>query len=462
MSRKYGVNKKELDRYIKLAVESLENRGFIFLSYFFDSELDNNYRNLKIVYCCKNHKEVVKCSNYTSIIGKGINYCVKCNLLKLKDTYLPKYKIKVDNVCKINNLTFINFGEYNGADTTVTVKCNECGSLATSAYEGFISRKASKFTGCRSCKIKKNHESKSEVQSEKYKLCLRNAPEGYKIVRNPTNGSMWDCWCPICSVDEFVQVGLCSGIFTQSNCSLIAGNLPCRCITGGRTTKLTQEQKEYKLRKICEDEGLTFISCSGNSVKWKCSNGHTNTTNLWRFISNGTRCKRCNIKYNKWVYFYLVRWYLPGEGTFIKLGITGKSRWRKRTYRQKQFSKLKYEILYAFKGEGSHICEIERDFKYGNIINIGIIDKSIFPDGYTETFDENYLSTVLDILKNKNVIEIFKNKENEKLLINNYRKSRKTLEDLLSKIEKFKGIDVQELTKEDLSVMYTKFLLEIT
>lgn len=442
------------------AKQKLKIKGFMFLSSYYDSteEVDVNQKNLKILYCCEEHPEIVKCSRYTSVVGKGVSYCVRCNLIKLEQQYLPKYKLKIDELCRNEDLTFIRFGEYQGADTRVFLKCNGCGNEMSPTYEAFTLRKNIKSRGCGNCKIKNSHLSKSEIQAQKYLAHLKGCPDGYRITRNIDDGSKWDCWCPVCSEDEYTKAGLCTGTFTVSNSQLFQGRLPCRCGNGENTGRLTQEQKEFKVKNICDKEGLKFLSLVNTSVNWKCKNNHICTTKIYRFIGENCRCKKCNLKFNTWAYFYIVRWFSDdGKVNFIKLGITGKTKWIKRIYKQRSESKLKYEILYVFKGSGREVFDAEYFLKYKSDLKLSVVNKKTFPDGYTETFVENELDFVLKTLDRYILISIYKNKEVVKLLTEN---SRKTVNSIVNSLgnydENIWYTSEKELTKEDWVTLYTK------
>ena len=125
-----------------------------------------------------------------------------------------------------------------------------------------------------------------------------------KFTRNATKKTKqgkypyWDFECHICSNDKYVKAGLCSGIFTSSVNNLKAGKKPCRCSEYYRWTK---KQREYQIKNICEEEGLTFlgwcntfINCKEARFNWVCKEGHLcENTAVDGFINNGNRCKTC-------------------------------------------------------------------------------------------------------------------------------------------------------------------------
>lgn len=144
----------------------------------------------------------------------------------------------------------------------------------------------------------------------------------------------WKYYCPLCSNDEYVQNGLCEGVFEAAGGTLKKGNRSCRC---SNTYKWSQEQREYQVMKVCKEEGLTFIGWSEKykgaftKFNWVCSHDHKNTTCLSNFLHLNHRCSTCSE--NSWGYYkekkddidtlYLLKFYGEDE-VFYKIGRTFK------------------------------------------------------------------------------------------------------------------------------------------
>lgn len=145
----------------------------------------------------------------------------------------------------------------------------------------------------------------------------------------------WKYYCPICSNDEYVQNGLCDGVFEAVGGTLKKGNRSCRC---SNTYRWTQDQREYQINEICKEENLTFIGWSENykgsftKFDWICSHDHKNTTCLSNFLHLNHRCSTC--AENLWGYYkerkndtdtlYLLKFY-RGNEMFYKIGRTFKA-----------------------------------------------------------------------------------------------------------------------------------------
>lgn len=66
--------------------------------------------------------------------------------------------------------------------------------------------------------------------------------------------------CPLCSKDEYVEMGLCSGRFIACYGSLVKGAPPCRC---GSLKSLPVDIYIYHIKKVCETEGLVYDKVGG-------------------------------------------------------------------------------------------------------------------------------------------------------------------------------------------------------
>ncbi|AGH32056.1 endonuclease [Vibrio phage PWH3a-P1] len=107
----------------------------------------------------------------------------------------------------------------------------------------------------------------------------------------------WNYTCPVCSNDEYVKAGVCSGVFEAHVSSLKNGSKSCRC-----TSKFhwSQEQREYQIKKVCDEEGLTFIGWvdargyknAYSKFKWECSKKHRREIDVSNFLG-GNRCLDC-------------------------------------------------------------------------------------------------------------------------------------------------------------------------
>lgn len=126
--------------------------------------------------------------------------------------------------------------------------------------------------------------------------------EDYKFWRskrqNPAgDSSYWNYSCPFCSCDEYVQAGVCSGVFESYLLSLKSGMKSCRC----SNYMWTREQREYQITKVCSAKNYIFKGWeqhdqnkSVSKFEWVCSLGHCNSTRVDSFLRVKNTCKVCD------------------------------------------------------------------------------------------------------------------------------------------------------------------------
>lgn len=114
----------------------------------------------------------------------------------------------------------------------------------------------------------------------------------------------WNYFCTVCSKDEYVKNGLCSGVFESLCDNLKKGQLSCRC---SKNYRWSQEQREYQIRKICREEGYTFkgwgikmgYKNKKSKFKWECAQVHDCITSVDNFLNKGNRCMECSRQVQK-------------------------------------------------------------------------------------------------------------------------------------------------------------------
>lgn len=140
----------------------------------------------------------------------------------------------------------------------------------------------------------------------------------------------WDYTCPTCSNDGYVKARVCSGVFTSSRSHLKKGLKSCRCSS---TYRWTQKQREYQIKKVCHEEGLTFIGWCGeyksahSKFNWRCSKDHDCKTSVNQFFSRGSRCMTCRKEQGAFYGYYPCRtqeedslYILNFDNQYIKIG----------------------------------------------------------------------------------------------------------------------------------------------
>jgi hypothetical protein len=220
-----------------------------------------------------------------------------------------------------------------------------------------------------------------------------NYVKGTKFFRGDVNEDNtvsrdWYYTCPICSVDEYVTEGVCTGIFKTGLTRLKSGILACRCAKNYRPTL---EQLKFKLEGLCKEDNFEFIGVvhwdgvKGSKFKWVCNKGHTNTNLAGNFIK-GARCRSCGDACNGYYkdrvnekdYLYLPTFEYNDGTNHIKCG---------RTFRpEKRFLELKessgavfVENNYLWTGSHEEVYRVEQ-----------VIKDTMYSEGY------NYFNTMTE------------------------------------------------------------------
>ncbi len=212
---------------------------------------------------------------------------------------------QIENHCAIRNYQFVSFISENNKitkESKISLKClKHATTWNTTTIDSFL-----RGTGCILCSRERNRCSqlKSEEQAHKEFMASGKFREGTIFWRSDRkskykNVSYWKYTCPICSKDEYVTQGLCSGVFEAPAGCLRGGKLPCRC---SKVCRLTQDQQEYRIKKLLlEENELTFIGWIGeyNNVFSKMilnCNLHGNWISGGSiFVHGGCRCPGCAV-----------------------------------------------------------------------------------------------------------------------------------------------------------------------
>ena len=311
--------------------------------------------------------------------------------------------IRIERKCNEKGYRFLKFKEkYHGANTKLILECKKDNNIwDTTTLSKFVNSNR----GCPKCR--NNNIGKANIKpTEDFIEKFNNTGvfvEGTTFTRNTSKVNSlgynisWDVNCPICSTDEYVVHGLCSGVFTSTSSSLKSGGKPCRC---NNTYSWTKEQREYQINKICEAEGFIFKGwledkvrySYGDKFNWICSRNHHSVSIIDSFINQGTRCKSCSNanSVGKYIYrgcevdyLYLFR-FTNGEETFIKVGRSFNVKRRLQTL--KATTPYTIEVLATKKGIHSNIYKEEQDW-HDHLTDYHYTPRYTFGGSTLECFD---------------------------------------------------------------------------
>lgn len=233
---------------------------------------------------------------------------IPCGCAKNPRFSKTQYVIRINRSCENRGYVFLGFiGTWKGNGTKLKLKCLIDGNIwDTTSIRNFFAGK-----GCSECGKESNkaRSRKSDSFHINTFMITGKFMKGSTFVRNTERKttkeslSYWDYTCPICSVDEYVEAGVCVGVFTASLVNLKRGGVPCRCAPN---YLWTQEQREYQISRIGREEGITDLTwedggyvTNKSRFKWTCPEGHTNNSISVNNFLRGRRCKRCTINTQK-------------------------------------------------------------------------------------------------------------------------------------------------------------------
>ncbi|AGH32020.1 endonuclease [Vibrio phage PWH3a-P1] len=260
-------------------------------------------KHIKYIYECSICSEDEDLFPYGSITSRKegiLNGNMPCGCTKKRRWTEAQNLVRVRRASQDMGYVFNGwYGEYKGGDTRLDLyNPRNNNRWFTNTVRGILAGSGDRLERFENTRLSNIKPDKEHIQ----KFYEAGFTDDYKFWRSEriSNRGYKDYWyytCPICSNDEYTQNGVCSGVFESVLSSLRLGRKSCRC---GRTYQWTQEQREYKINKICHEEGLPFIGWKdpdgykNNKSKmiWRCSVGHLCKTNVDSFLY-GTRCSTC-------------------------------------------------------------------------------------------------------------------------------------------------------------------------
>jgi len=222
----------------------------------------------------------------------------------------------------------------------------------------------------------------------------------------------WNYMCPICSNDEYIQEGLCSGIFESQSSGLKSGYKSCRC---GNRYSWTQGQREYQIKKVCDQEGLKFLGWHGKGYKkrsnskfsWYCHKGHTNKSTVRGFLC-GYRCLTC-FKETSGIYGYYTdrtteedTLYILDFGDYIKVGRSFNV--KQRLYNLSKESSIpqdKINVIKLYSGTHQEVYDTEQ-WVHEELRERGFEHKE--SDWSSETFTKDSLACTLMLVDKSGLV----------------------------------------------------------
>lgn len=166
-------------------------------------------------------------------------------------------------------------------------------------------------------------------------------------------------------------------------------NHPQCSICNGKDRK-TSETKFFEVMQSLGYSTDDVYVINTTKMNMTCSQGH-NFISTPNRIKTGYTCKYCSTSIKRYDpssigVFYLVRWVYKNK-SFLKFGITNRTA-QERLYEQGRHTLFRPVILEERVYNNGHIpLELETIIKAN--MNVGVVDKSLFGQGFTETVTDS-------------------------------------------------------------------------
>lgn len=324
-----------------------------------------------------------------------------------------EYKTECEAVAK-PGITILGWvGEWKGSYTRLKCDCNQHGPWQTTTIRNFK-------TGASCPMCWQNRRYKNNLMSDDKHVAEIEATgkfkEGTVFKRNTerknTCGARvyWNYICPICSNDEYVKAGLCSGVFTALLSSLKRGVLSCRCSS---IPQYTKRQWEYRLTKMCKERGYLFSGWVGTEFGYRGKFSydcpiHGEQKMLVKQILSGQGCAACAGQNQQQCYINVVcDQKVP---LALKLGIAKDANIRLQWLNRCNLFQMVQVVVYYFPSvedckNAERTCLSE--------LRCGVLSERELKDGWTETVALTDYDKVVSIYERFGGILISEKQEEE-------------------------------------------------
>lgn len=276
-------------------------------------------------------------------------------------------------------------GEWKGSLTKLRCSCSLHGEWSTTTITNFKAGKS-----CPEC-------GKGTLKEDSYHI------ENFISTGKFTKGTefrrissvIWEYTCPVCSKDEYVKAGVCSGVFRSTHKGLAVGKLRCRCSSSFRYTRA---QWEYRISVSCRERGYEFLGFieegdlkSRSVFEYSCPLHGVQKSTPSLFL-RGYACPLCAGHSQREGYINAVV-----DGTTpaaIKFGVSVKS--DKRIRKQNQRNTLQMRCLHVYDFETVDNCKGAEKACLSEM-ECGILSKRELQDGWSETTSIANLEKIMGI-----------------------------------------------------------------
>lgn len=360
------------------------------------------------------------CSKDQSLFGAGVFSVLKHDFTKgtipcgcsLTPRWTePQYRTRVGREAERRGYTFLGWkGDFKAGNTRCRLVCPVHGEWSSAIIKAFFSGR-----GCPVCAETPQKSGALKDDSLHIKAFMETGSflPGTVFWRSQERGrNQWSFTCPVCSKDEYVQAGLCDGVFSSWVGKLKSGRCPCRCSSHRPWTK---EQREYQIKKEMEERrkmgasDLSFVrwasdKADGNTRErfiYNCPDHGEQETSTGSFLYAANGCPQCVGKNQQMCYLNIVK-----DGCVpvaIKLGISNNPEKRIQRQNHRNLFHMTQAGVWSFPSVKS--CkESEKTCKQE--LTCGVLSEREMKDGWTETVSVLDLEKVIAIYEKHGGVRI--------------------------------------------------------
>ena len=296
-------------------------------------------------------------------------------------------------------LEVVGIAERFTSHTRYYVTCTECSKDPELFPDGyFISTRGSLRNGTKPCGCSERHIWKAS----QYLLLARREAKGKYIVHGfveDFKGNETKVKCE-CSTDGYTwEVKLYHLISSKSGCP--------ECAVRARTDILRTKYSEVvnKAKEACSLQYYKFICFidgyrnKESKLYYECPVHGVRIIKYCDLI-RGSKCQLCvkhGYKEDQNGYFYIYEWS-NGHNNFIKFGITNRNL-KSRIREQAKHTEYSESLIYCNLFEDGRIPKTIEDIIKSSGLQLNVISKVDFPDGFTETTYYYNLNKILKIVE---------------------------------------------------------------
>lgn len=315
-----------------------------------------------------------------------------------------QYILECRRESEAKNLIFKGLAEtYNGCFTRITLLCPSHGVWDTYSLR---SLKKKGVSGCPFCGYQQTGRKLRQSTEDLKKQFSKNFPAGTAFTRYEKD--RWVVTCGICSNDEYVGAGLCSGKFESTTEYLKKGHRPCRCST---QYVWSSAQREYQIRKEMEARSLVgeaeykFIGwvnghATRSKFKYCCSLHGEKEITISNFLF-GQGCGECSGQSQCQAYIHQVK--DRDSVAALKFGIAAK--WEKRLSIQNYKNLFQSENIGVWMFKSVKACRAA-ELECKQTLKTGVLSVREMKDGWTETVSTLDIEKVIAIYEKHGGVRI--------------------------------------------------------